>query len=535
MMRANISDSNSSKLSLSKVRSNEAVAVIGVLLVALTVLFTNLHVRTLNNWDEAIYAQIAKEVVHSGNWLTLHWGYIPWFHKPPLFMWLTAIGYNLFGVSEFSARAVSALAGTGIASLVYLIGRRIYSSQAALLAVVVLLTQYGFVHYARFGTTDITLTFFVVLSLYAYLRATPTQPSWWRLWWVAFACGFMTKGVASLVIPAAAFFALLISGSLVKTLRLSSFWQGAMIAALIVLPWHVGVVFLHGQAFIDQYFLYHVVARSTGSIEGHQGGVDFYFAELLKNFFPWVWLLPAAVGVQLHQYFIADDAKKEGSILLVLCAIILGGYTIAGTKLPWYIVPCYPILSLWVGELLSRTFRRSAIGFWSLLAAAAVVCVLTPQRVVFLSSSAKTIIPLLGLVIVAIGVACWHWRVLDRRILVGLLCGLLLLSGVREIRGLYKGHPDPVASLAQSAQNAVNPNNPPLAVVSLSERIYVPTALFYSNRPIYWVRSVADLASFSGREAILAEADLDVLSDHYRFQTIARDQNLIYAKIAEQP
>ncbi|MEM1280119.1 MAG: 4-amino-4-deoxy-L-arabinose transferase, partial [Cyanobacteria bacterium P01_H01_bin.152] len=87
-----------------------------------TALFWNLGARSLADWDEAIYAQISKEIFHSNQWLTLHWGYKPWFHKPPLFMWLTTLAYYIFGVGEVGARAISAIAGTGLALLTYLLG-----------------------------------------------------------------------------------------------------------------------------------------------------------------------------------------------------------------------------------------------------------------------------------------------------------------------------------------------------------------------------------------------------------------------------
>src|SRR5918993_5233926 len=82
-----------------------------------------LDARSLEDWDEAIYAQIAKEMLSSGDWLTLHWGYEPFFEKPPFLMWSTATLFSLFGVSELTARAASALSGVGAVALVYAIGR----------------------------------------------------------------------------------------------------------------------------------------------------------------------------------------------------------------------------------------------------------------------------------------------------------------------------------------------------------------------------------------------------------------------------
>lgn len=232
-------------------------------------------------------------------------------------MWLTAIAYQLFGVNEFSARVVSAFAGVGVVGCTYLIGRKLYDPVAALLAVVVLLTNFAFVFYARSGTTDITLTLFIFIGVYAYLRAShPSEegsrnsidrsvypsPGWWYLFWAASALAFMTKGVAGLILPITVFLTLAINRQLAKTLKLQPFWLGIGLALLIALPWHIMAIAQHGQAFIDKYILYHVVERATGElteIEGHQAGPSFYFLGLAKNFFPWVWVLPMAFALQI--------------------------------------------------------------------------------------------------------------------------------------------------------------------------------------------------------------------------------------------
>ena len=177
-------------------------------------MFYELGARTLNNWDEAIYAQVSKEIVTSGDWLTLHWGYAPWYHKPPLFMWMTALFFRLFEVNEFWARAASALSGLGVVGVTYLISQRLYGSLTAVFSVGVLLTNFSFVHYARFGTTDVTLTLFIFMSVYAYLRAVAGAHHWWYLAWFAMAGALMTKGVAGLIVPIVILIALLVDRQL---------------------------------------------------------------------------------------------------------------------------------------------------------------------------------------------------------------------------------------------------------------------------------------------------------------------------------
>src|SRR6202012_2097044 len=94
-------------------------------ILACVVLLALLGHKPLTNWDEGIYAEISREML-SSNPLVPHWNYQPWFEKPPLMPWITAIFFRLFGINEFWARAGSALSGVAIIALLHcwLIGRR---------------------------------------------------------------------------------------------------------------------------------------------------------------------------------------------------------------------------------------------------------------------------------------------------------------------------------------------------------------------------------------------------------------------------
>src|SRR5918997_5425030 len=104
-----------------------------LVLIATFSLLWKLGTGSLAAWDEAIYAQVSKEIVQSGDWLTLRWEYQPWFEKPPLFMWITALFYSLFGVGEFWARVPSALSGIALVAVTYLIGKYRYGKRVGFL------------------------------------------------------------------------------------------------------------------------------------------------------------------------------------------------------------------------------------------------------------------------------------------------------------------------------------------------------------------------------------------------------------------
>ena len=153
--------------------------VFALLSVSALIFFWQLGEGSLSDWDEAIYAQIAKEMVQGGDWLTPHFGFQPLFHKPPLLMWCTAVLYQLWGVNEFAARAASALSGMALIIVIYLTGKIVYDARAGFFAAVILLTSAQVVYSARIGTTDIMLTLWIWLAIYAYLRVSRGDAKWW--------------------------------------------------------------------------------------------------------------------------------------------------------------------------------------------------------------------------------------------------------------------------------------------------------------------------------------------------------------------
>jgi 4-amino-4-deoxy-L-arabinose transferase-like glycosyltransferase len=146
---------------------------IGVLGLALLLLFYRLGDGSLHDWDESIYAQVAKEMVLSNSWMTLSWNGTPFFHKPPLYFWLTALTYKLIGVSEFAARLWPAIFGFGVVVLTFVLGVRLRSwvvgAIAALLLLVVDQGYYGywwnFLSLSRVGMLDTGLTFWIMTAL----------------------------------------------------------------------------------------------------------------------------------------------------------------------------------------------------------------------------------------------------------------------------------------------------------------------------------------------------------------------------------
>ncbi len=334
--------------------------------------FWNLGGGSLQDWDEATYAEIAREIGVFHDWIHLHWNYLPWFNKAPFYIWLTAALYP-FGVNAFWARAVSALAGVGVVLITYAIGQRLYGRRIGLSSAIVLGSCYQFIAAGRFGTSDMLLTLFLYAGLYAYLR-TRQRRSWWYAVGIFTGLAIMTKGPAAMVGPAAIGITLLIDRRFLASLRTHQLWGGVAIALAIALPWHVASYLQYGHAFLNQYLGNIVAGRVGQSIEGHAGNALTYVAYLRNQFFPWAYAIPFALLAYARDRLRATDGSW---VIVVFPTVVFSLYTLVQTKLVWYILPMYPALAVLIAAVLVRAVEGDvlALAAVGLAAVGAVVSV----------------------------------------------------------------------------------------------------------------------------------------------------------------
>ena len=127
--------------------------------------------------DEGFYAESAREMVESGDWLTPHFNYVDRFEKPILYYWLAAGAYVVLGVGEAAARLPSALAGLGLSLLTFFIGRRVFDTTTGFLAGLVMATSFGHVAMARQALPDLLLALFVTLATWSAIAAWLDPPA----------------------------------------------------------------------------------------------------------------------------------------------------------------------------------------------------------------------------------------------------------------------------------------------------------------------------------------------------------------------
>jgi hypothetical protein len=335
--------------------------------------FFRLGTPGLFDADEPAYAQAAREMLETGDWITPQFNGRPRFDKPILFYWLIALSYRVFGVTEFAVRFWSALAGVALVLLIAWTARRRFGPPADLWAGLAMMTNLLTALLARAAVTDMLLTLFVTVAILAGLEALEGHRTarWWaRLGWAAMAFAVLVKGPVGLLIPGVALGGLLLfiperGRALARLVP----WDGPVLFAALTLPWYGLVLAANGWSFVEGFLIKHHLTRYTGIVSSHAGPIWFYFPVLLIGFFPWSGFLPAAL-MRVATLVCRGKPADPGERLLVASACWLLGvfvfFSFAGTKLPSYLFPAFPALALLVAPAISNmrltTDNRSAQG-----------------------------------------------------------------------------------------------------------------------------------------------------------------------------
>ena len=345
---------------LSRIQKNtDWVVVVFLVVFSGFFIFWGLGRTTLVDWDESIYAGVAKEMVVRGDWLTLYWNGQKFFEKPPLYFWLTALNFLIFGFSEFAARFWSAILGIIGVVVVYFFGREVFDRLAGFTAALILASTPHWVLQSRNGTLDIMAASFVILTLYFFWKARK-EPRFWKISGIFLGLTFMTKNVVA-VIPLlimGIFAALEISFERnLKKYPSKSLLLFILCSLLVILPWHLIMLLIHGQDFIGEYFFYHILARTRG-IEGHSKPWFWYFIVLQHWGRFWYLLFLGAIYL-LAGFIVRDGIKKHkpGFFLFLWFFLAFLIFSISKSKIEWYIIPLYPAMALLIGGFCSSFLK----------------------------------------------------------------------------------------------------------------------------------------------------------------------------------
>ena len=338
------------------------------LVVATAALLPLLGHKPLADWDEAIYAEIARELLGHSK-ATLMWHFQPWFEKPPLYMWLTAACFSIFHVNEFWARAVAAFSGIGLVGIVHGLLACHRGLAAAWTSTIILLTTLGFLRACHLGEVDTLLTLGCYLALWGFMRIREGAGSagWYRFW-IGFAIAVMTKGAAAVVIPLTVF-VLLVWERWPRRLFGLHFLLGALLFLALVLPWHILMYREYGMMFLREYLGEQTLARATMQLELHNNPPWFFVEVLLGFASPWIFVFPFAAWSSLRGNgsrpaqleAVSSEFSSDLRPITVFALVVFALFTASQTRLPRYIVPMYPAIALVTADGITRWISAASI------------------------------------------------------------------------------------------------------------------------------------------------------------------------------
>ncbi|MDR5682946.1 MAG: glycosyltransferase family 39 protein [Armatimonadota bacterium] len=317
---------------------------------ALTVLvgllfFYDLGAAALWDQDESKYTGVAQAMLRTGDWLTLHWNGEPWFVHPPLYMWLVAATGALVGFSEFVARFWSAFFAAAGVGLTAVLGRAMFSPRTGLLAGFVLATTLQWFAQARIAVFDSMLAFWILGVVYAFWLGYRGRRAAYLWAFVCAALGTMTKGPVAAVLPGLGLLVFLWRRGQLDRLREIPWGSGLTLYAVLGLGWYAASYALHGEPFARTVFGYYTVNRYVGVVEGQSGPLWYYVPVLLLGALPWAAFFPAAWA---HHVRHRSDAASD--LVVTWCVFVVVFFSLAGTKLPNYVLSVYPIAAIAIGR-----------------------------------------------------------------------------------------------------------------------------------------------------------------------------------------
>lgn len=328
----------------------------------LLVWFGTLAMRHLIGPDEGRYAEISREMLATGDWVTIRYNALKYFEKPPFHMWVTALSYVVFGVGEWQARLCVALSGLLGIGMTMLATWRWFGLRAAWLAGVVLLAAPMWSTAAHFNTLDMTLAgamacVLATMLLAQHPDATPaTRRRWMYACWAAMGVAVLTKGLVGVALPGL----VLVVYSLVA--RDGSLWRrlhwGAGLAILlaVTVPWF-WLIARRNPEFLHFFFIHEHWQRYTSNIHSRSGPLWYFVPLIVGGFLPWVGLFPR-MWAEVRASRAASAGFRPVLMAGVWAIAIFIFFSLSHSKLPGYILPVVPALAIVAAVVLDRLDAR---------------------------------------------------------------------------------------------------------------------------------------------------------------------------------
>ncbi len=362
--------------------SNMTVRQCWWLLISIAIIwFANLEYRTLIKPDEGRYAEIPREMVVSGDWVTPRLNDLKYFEKPPLQYWATATAYTVFGEHQWTSRLWAGLTGFAGLLLVWFAGGRLFGREAAGYAALLLSSSMLYVLMSHINTLDMGVTFFITLGIFSLLLGQAEsnisrQRNWMLLAWAGMALAVLSKGLMGIILPGTAVFIYCLVQRDLTVLKRMHWLPGIAVFLLITGPWFY-LVMQANPEFFDRFFIYEHYTRFTTKDLGRYQPWYYFVPILLAGALPWtVLMFDSLFGTGRQAGLIravTGNTFNPARFLLIWAVFVYVFFSISGSKLPSYLLPMLPALALLMGRRLSEI--RERVLFWQIAPAVPVALV----------------------------------------------------------------------------------------------------------------------------------------------------------------
>jgi len=351
-----------------------------------------LQLRPLLDPDEGRYAEIPREMLASGDWISPRFDGLKYFEKPPLQYWATATVYAGFGVHEWSSRLWAVGLAFACLPLVFAWVRRLFGNECALAALTALGVSPYFVIVGHLDLLDAAFTFWLTAAVLAFTRAQASAPGsggerrWMLAAWALAALAVLSKGIVVGVLAGGALLVYTLLERDTLTWRRLHAAPGLALFLLIAAPWFVAVS-LRNPSFPGFFFVHEHFARFLTTEHHREEPWWFFLPLLLAAVLPWVAPLAAAVRAAWQEESVsaASAAGEAGTrfrprrFLLIYAVVTVVFFSASGSKLAPYILPVVPVLAALAGaaerdpQRLARHAARSGGALVLLVAAGLLV------------------------------------------------------------------------------------------------------------------------------------------------------------------
>ena len=309
--------------------------------------------------DEGRFADIARSMHVSGNWIVPFFNGLPYLEKPAFASWTTALAYHALGTNALATRLPGILSALGGLILAFIFMRRLFGKTAAGYAVLCLMTTVGYVLVGRFAVIDMQMVFLLSASIFLLMLGVFEQKNYLYLAAGVFmGLTFLTKGLIGGALPAIIFFTFLaFTGRWKEFKKIHILLLTFLIFLAVSIPWVLAMLKRQPE-FLDVFIFEHHFKRFTTSTFGRKRPFWFFTYILPIISFPWCLFLPAAIASAWK----SEKIHKEKMLFFILWAIVIFVFfSIPHSKLPYYIVPAAVPLALFCGVFLSRWIQGEDI------------------------------------------------------------------------------------------------------------------------------------------------------------------------------